>query len=131
MYENVAYVLQVMGIKEDAIKRDALEVLDLVGLTEKIDHFPDQLSGGEKQRTAIARALIHRPQVIVADEPTGNLDPYHTRDIVRLLERVNSLGTTIILATHNRDVINRLEKRVIALENGVVVRDREEGRFML
>jgi cell division transport system ATP-binding protein len=129
--ENVAYVLEVMGIADETIARDVAEVLDLVNLREKIHQFPSQLSGGEQQRVAIARAFIHRPQVIVADEPTGNLDPYHTRDIIRLLLRINELGTTVLLATHNKDAINRLGKRVITLDKGKLVRDEKQGRFVI
>lgn len=130
-YENIAYVMEVMGAEEEAIVRDVSEVLEIVGLVERAHHYPKQLSGGEKQRVAIARALIHRPEVIIADEPTGNLDPYHTRDIIQLLVKINELGTTIILATHNKEVINRLGKRVITLEQGRVIRDEERGRFIL
>ena len=106
-------------------------MLRFVGLSDRSDHFPDQLSGGEKQRVAIARALIHRPGVIVADEPTGNLDPYHTRDIIHLLLKINELGTTIILATHNKEVINRLGKRVLTLDKGRLIRDEQKGRFAI
>ncbi len=130
-YENIAYVMEVMGAEDGEIARDVSEVLRIVGLLHRSHHYPLQLSGGEKQRVAIARALIHRPQVIVADEPTGNLDPYHTADIIRLLVKINELGTTVILATHNREVINTLGKRVITLEDGKVVRDEERGRFIL
>ena len=129
--ENVSYVMEMMGAEEEDIHRDVAEVLEIVGLVDRVDHIPAQLSGGERQRVAIARALIHRPQVIVADEPTGNLDPYHSRDIIRLLQKINELGTTVILATHNREVINRLGKRVITLENGKVIRDEERGRFII
>lgn len=130
-FENVAYVLEVMGVSDKEIKRDVVEVLDIVGLSEKADNFPAQLSGGENQRLAIARALIHRPQVILADEPTGNLDPYHTSDIIELLLKINEMGTTIILATHNKDIINALGKRVITLYEGRVVRDDAKGKFMI
>ncbi|MEK7510533.1 MAG: ATP-binding cassette domain-containing protein [Patescibacteria group bacterium] len=130
-YENITYVLEFMGLEEETVARDAQEVLEIVGLTERMYHFPAELSGGEKQRVAIARALIHRPQVIVADEPTGNLDPYHARDIIRLLTKINELGTTIVLATHNRDIVNRLGRRVITLVEGRMVRDEEKGRFVL
>ncbi|MCH7605171.1 cell division ATP-binding protein FtsE [Patescibacteria group bacterium] len=131
VYENIAYVMEVMGVEDKDISRDVKSVLEIVDLLDKINQFPRQLSGGEKQRVAIARALIHRPQVIVADEPTGNLDPYHTRDIIRLLVRINELKTTIILATHNKEVINRLGRRVVTLDNGVVIRDEQKGRFVL
>jgi len=130
-YENVAYVMEVMGAGEEDIVRDVSEVLEIVGLIDRAHHYPAQLSGGEKQRVAIARALIHRPDVIIADEPTGNLDPYHTRDIIGLLVKINELGTTIILATHNKEVINRLGKRVITLDEGRLLRDEERGKFMI
>lgn len=129
-YENVAYALEVIGASDREIARDVPKVLEIVGLTEKANNFPEELSGGERQRAAIARALIHRPEVILADEPTGNLDPYHSLDIIRLLLKIKEMGTTIILATHNREVINSLGKRVITLENGRVVRDEEKGRFI-
>ena len=130
-YENIAYVMEVMGAAEQEITRDVTEVLRIVGLSDRSAHFPDQLSGGEKQRVAIARALIHRPSVILADEPTGNLDPYHTRDIINLLLKINELGTTIVLATHNKEVINRLGKRVLSLDQGRLVRDEKKGRFVI
>lgn len=130
-YENVAYVMEVMGANEEDIVRDVSEVLEIVGLLDRAHHYPAQLSGGEKQRVAIARALIHRPDVIIADEPTGNLDPYHTKDIIGLLVKINELGTTIILATHNKEVINRLGRRVLTLEGGALMRDEERGKFMI
>ena len=130
-YENIAYIMEVMGAGEEDIVRDVSEVLEIVGLIERAHHYPAQLSGGEKQRVAIARALIHRPDVIIADEPTGNLDPYHTRDIISLLIKINELGTTVILATHNKEVINRLGKRVITLDGGKLMRDEEKGKFMI
>ena len=130
-YENVAYVMEVMGATDREISRDVPEVLDIVGLTDKAGNFPSELSGGERQRVAIARALIHRPEVILADEPTGNLDPYHTFDIIRLLVKIYELGTTVILSTHDKEVINYLGKRVITLDNGKVIRDEEKGRFIL
>ena len=129
-YENVAYAMEVIGASDFEIARDVPEVLKIVGLTERINNFPAELSGGERQRVAIARALIHRPEIILADEPTGNLDPYNTLEIIRLLLKINELGTTVVLATHNRDTINRLEKRVITLEEGRMVRDEEVGRFI-
>jgi cell division transport system ATP-binding protein len=130
-YENIAYALEVIGASEEEIARDVPKVLEIVGLTEKANNFPAELSGGEKQRVAIARALIHRPEVILADEPTGNLDPYHSSDIIRLLLKINELGTTIVLATHNKEIINSLGKRVITLEKGRLIRDEEKGRFIL
>lgn len=130
-YENVAYVMEVIGASEEEIQRDVPQILDLVGLGDKADNFPNELSGGEKQRVGIARALIHRPDVILADEPTGNLDPYHTHGIIELLLKIYKMGTTVILATHDKAVINRLGKRVITLENGKLIRDEEKGRFIL
>jgi len=130
-YENIAYVMEVMGAADQEISRDVKEVLEIVGLDAKIQNFPVQLSGGERQRVAIARALIHRPDVILADEPTGNLDPYNTAEIMRLLLKIQEMGTIVILATHNKEVINRLGKRVITLEQGRIIRDVEKGRFIL
>ena len=130
-YENIAYVMEVTGVPEFEIKRDVRDVMGIVGLSEKANNFPVQLSGGEKQRVAIARALIHRPEVILADEPTGNLDPYNTLDIIRLLQKINELGTTVVLATHNKDTINSLGRRVITLQDGKIIRDEERGRFIL
>jgi cell division transport system ATP-binding protein len=131
VYENVAYVLEVIGASDLEISQRVPEVLEIVGLADKINNFPAQLSQGERQRATIARAFIHRPDVILADEPTGNLDPYNSAEIVRLLLKINELGTTIILATHNKEIINSLEKRVITLEAGRVIRDEEKGRFIL
>lgn len=130
-YENVAYVMEVMGASDRDIKRDVPQVLELVGLADRADNFPRELSGGEKQRVAIARALIHRPDIILADEPTGNLDPYNTFDIIHLLVKIHELGTTVVLSTHNKEIINSLGKRVVTLENGRIVRDEEKGRFVL
>jgi len=130
-YENVAYALEVLGKSDEEILRDVPKVLEIVGLRERAQNFPPELSGGECQRAAIARALIHRPEVILADEPTGNLDPYHTLDIIQLLLKIQEMGTTVILATHNREIINRLGKRVITLEKGRIIRDEERGRFIL
>jgi len=130
-YENIAYAMEVIGASDAEIARDMAEVLDIVGLTGRAHNFPAQLSGGERQRVAIARALIHRPEIILADEPTGNLDPYHTLDIIRLLLKINEFGTTIILSTHNREVINSLGKRAITLDEGKIIRDEKKGRFIL
>jgi cell division transport system ATP-binding protein len=103
----------------------------MVGLGDKMKNFPHELSGGEQQRVAIARAMIHRPEVIIADEPTGNLDPFHTAEIVKLLEKINELGTTVVLATHDKDVINNLERRVITLDHGRIIRDEKKGKYIL
>jgi cell division transport system ATP-binding protein len=131
VYENIAYALEVIGASDFQIARDVPEVLEIVGLRERAFNFPAELSGGEKQRAAIARALIHRPDVILADEPTGNLDPYHTSEIINLLLKIHQLGRTVILATHNKEIINSLGKRVITLEEGRIIRDEEKGRFIL
>lgn len=130
-YENVAYVMEVIGASDLEISRDVPKVLEIVGLKERMNNFPAELSAGEKQRLSIARALIHRPRVILADEPTGNLDPYNTLDIIKLLLKIHEMGTTLVLATHNREIVNSLEKRVITLEDGKIIRDEEKGRFIL
>lgn len=130
-FENVTYALEVIGANDQEIARDVPQVLEVVGLAERAHNFPRELSAGERQRVAIARALVHRPEVILADEPTGNLDPYHSLEIIRLLLKIQGLGTTLILATHNKDIINRLGKRVITLEKGRIIRDEEKGRFIL
>ncbi len=131
IYENVAYALEVTGTSDEDIERLVPEALDTVGLLEQALHFPYQLSGGEKQRTAIARALIHNPDVILADEPTGDLDPYNTRDVLDLLLNLNEAGTTVILSTHDKEVINSLSKRVVTIKDGKVVSDSKRGRFIL
>ena len=130
-FENVAYILQVIGAPEEQINQDVPEVLDIVGLGERQFNYPRELSGGEKQRAAIARALIHRPDVILADEPTGNLDPYHAADIVKLLLRINEMGTTVLLSTHDKHIINALKRRVITLDQGRIIKDEEKGKFIL
>lgn len=131
-FENVAFALEVCGIDEDQIKDDVPKVLNIVGLFDKTNSFPHQMSGGEKQRLAIARALIHRPRIILADEPTGNLDLVNTYDVVKLLMKINELGTTVILATHNREVVNAIGKRVVTMEKGKIVRDQgHNGKYVL
>jgi len=130
-YENVAFALEVAGRPDKEIKEFVSKILELVGLKDRMVNFPKELSGGEQQRVAIARALIHSPDVLVADEPTGNLDPITSQEIIRLLLTINEMGTTVILATHNKDVINNLERRVILLENGKIVRDEEKGKYIL
>lgn len=131
-FENVAFALEVCGAPTDEIEADVPKVINIVGLTQKINSFPHQMSGGEKQRLAIARALIHRPKIILADEPTGNLDMVNSYDVVKLLLKINELGTTVILATHNREIVNAIGRRVISMENGKVVRDQmEEGKYII
>lgn len=131
VYENIAFAMEAIEKDEGAIATDVPHVLELVDLTSRSNHFPHQLSGGEKQRLAIARAVITQPDLIIADEPTGNLDPINTNEVVNLLKKINDLGTTIILTTHNRSVIDKINKRVITLENGRVIRDDKEGKYML
>ncbi len=131
-FENVAFALEVSGIEADQIREDVPKVLNIVGLADKAKNFPHQLSGGEKQRLAIARALIHRPRIILADEPTGNLDMVNTYDVVKLLMKIHEFGTTVVLATHNREVVNAIGKRVISMEGGRVVRDQiEQGKYII
>jgi len=130
-YENIAFAMEAAGRDEADISEDVPQILGLVELVDKADNFPRQLSGGEKQRVAIGRALIHKPDILMADEPTGNLDPLHTWDIIRLLCRINELGTTVILATHDREIINALGRRVISLDRGRVIRDEENGRYIV
>jgi cell division transport system ATP-binding protein len=130
-YENVAFALEVAGRPAREIAELVPQVLDMVGLGDKMKNFPSELSGGERQRVAIARAMIHRPEVVIADEPTGNLDPFHTFEIIKLLEKINELGTTVVLATHDREVINNLERRVITLDKGRVIRDEKKGKYIL
>ena len=131
VYENVAYIMEVEGKANEEIINDVPKILEIIGLAEKIDNFPSELSGGEQQRLAIARALVNHPDVIIADEPTGNLDPYNTYEVVSLLEKIHKSGKTVILSTHDREIINKLGKRVITIENGRIVRDDPKGRFII
>ncbi len=131
VYENVAYILAVEGKENEEIAKEAPKILTLIGLSEKMNNFPNELSGGEQQRLAIARALVNHPDVVVADEPTGNLDPYNTYEVISLLEKMNKAGKTVILSTHNREIINKLGKRVITIESGKIIRDEKEGRFII
>ncbi len=130
-YENVAYALEVAGRLEQDINEFVPQVLEMVGLKDKMYNFPKELSGGEKQRVAIARAMINHPDVIIADEPTGNLDPVNTWEIIKLLLEINKLGTTVLLATHSKEIINSLDNRVISLEDGRLIRDEEKGKYIL
>ena len=130
-YENLAFAMEVAGKTDDEINADIPHVLDLVDLGDKISHFPYQLSGGEKQRLAIARAIINQPELIIADEPTGNLDPVNTHEVVQIFKKINDMGTTVILTTHNRGVIESIGKRVVTLEKGRVVRDDKEGKYII
>jgi cell division transport system ATP-binding protein len=129
VYENIAFTMEAAGKTDEEIEQDVPYVLELVGLTPKIWNFPRELSGGEKQRVAIARALVNQPDIIIADEPTGNLDPVNTYDVVQILKKINDFGTTVILTTHNKGIIDSLGKRVIAMDKGRVVRDDREGKY--
>lgn len=130
-YENIVFAMEAAGRPNKEIENVAPQVLDLVGLNSKMNNFPHELSGGEKQRAAIARAMVNHPDVIIADEPTGNLDPINTWGIINLLVKINELGTTVILATHNKEIVNQLEKRVISMEDGRIIRDEEKGKYIL
>ncbi len=127
--ENVAFALEVSGLPDEEIEKEVAKILDLVGLKERGDSFPKEMSGGEAQRIAIARALVFQPKFLIADEPTGNLDPKNALEIAKLLLKINSMGTTVLLATHNRDIVDLINKRVISIEDGKVVRDKRKGKY--
>lgn len=130
-YENIAFAMEAAGRHDDEIASDVPYILELVNLADKADHFPSQLSGGEKQRIAIGRAIINQPELIVADEPTGNLDPINTYEVVEILKKINELGTTIVITTHNKGVVDAVGRRVITMDRGKVVRDDAEGKYVL
>lgn len=129
VFENVAFALHVSGYRRRQIEELVMETLELVSIAGHRDHFPFQLSGGEQQRVAVARAVVHRPTVIVADEPTGNLDPNTAAETLQLLVRINALGTTLLMATHNRDLVDTMQRRVVALEDGRIVRDEQHSGY--
>lgn len=130
-YENVAFALEAAGRPQIEIEEFVPQALGMVGLSDKMNNFPSELSGGEKQRVAIARAMINHPDVLIADEPTGNLDPSNSMEIIKLLLKINELGTVVILATHNKEIIDELGKRVISLEKGEIIKDEEKGKYIL
>ena len=130
-YENVAFAMEAAGRTDEEIHADVPHVLELVDLGGKMHNFPHQLSGGEKQRVAIARAIVNQPDVIIADEPTGNLDPKTTYEIIQILKKVNDLGTTVLLTTHNTGVVEHIGKRVISMKDGTIVLDSHEGKFVV
>ena len=130
-YENIAFAMEAAGRTDNEIASDVPYILELVNLSEKASHFPDQLSGGEKQRVAIGRDIINQPELIIADEPTGNLDPINTYDIVEILKKINELGTTILITTHNKGVVDAVGRRVITIDRGKVVRDDASGQYVL
>ncbi len=130
VYENVAFALEVLGAKKDEIRVKVLKAIELVGLKAKVHNYPDQLSGGEQQRVAIARAIVNEPKLLICDEPTGNLDPERSMEIVKILDDINqTCGTTIIMATHDRDIVNKMKKRVLVLKDGRLVKDYEKGTY--
>jgi cell division transport system ATP-binding protein len=129
VYENVAFALEVIEAQPKVIKKKVMEVLDLVGLKHKIKMLPGELSGGEQQRVSIARSIVNSPKVVIADEPTGNLDPETSWEIMKIFEEINARGTTIVMATHNREIVNTIKHRVIAIEGGKIVRDDERGEY--
>jgi cell division transport system ATP-binding protein len=130
-FENVAFALEVAGRPQKDIDELVPQVLELVGVRDKMHNFPQELSGGEKQRVAIARAMVHHPEVLVADEPTGNLDPLNTWEVIKLLLKIHELGSTVILATHDKEIINTLGRRVISIDNGKIIKDEEHGKYIL
>ena len=131
LFENVSFALQVCGHTPAKIRNIVPQVLKIVGLESKMHRYPKEVSGGEQQRTAIARALVHRPKILLADEPTGNLDSINAEEIIQMLLKINKFGTTVVLVTHNREIVNRLKKRVIAIDNGAITSDREVGKYVL
>ena len=131
VYENIAFALEVAGRNDEEIKADVPHVLELVGLSEKMWSFPAHLSGGERQRVAIARAIVNQPDVLIGDEPTGNLDPINTHDVMEILKKINDLGTTVLLATHNKSIVDSIGRRVVTMDQGRIVRDDKTGRYAL
>ena len=129
VYENVAFVMRAVGTPARAIKKRVPYVLDLVGLLHKARRFPGELSGGEQQRVAIARALVNNPSVIIADEPTGNLDPARSLELMMLLEKINALGTTVVIVTHEKELVNQFEKRVVVIDGGMIISDKTGGYY--
>jgi cell division transport system ATP-binding protein len=129
VFENVSFALEVIGKPKHVIDQRVPEILEYVGLGSKLNNYPDELSGGEQQRVSIARACVNRPLVLLADEPTGNLDPNTSVDIMRLLDKVNKIGTTVVMATHDQAIVDAMRKRVIELDNGKVVRDQSRGVY--
>ncbi len=129
VYENVAFALEIVGFGNKEIQHTVPRVLDIVGLKGKENSMPKELSGGERQRVAIARAIVRQPKILIADEPTGNLDPKHAWDVIKVLEKINRFGTTVLLTTHNQDIVNKLKRRVITIEGGKIVSDRANAEY--
>ena len=131
VYENIAFAMEVAGKDDEDISADVPHVLDLVGLSDKMWSFPKELSGGEQQRVAIARAIVNQPDVLIADEPTGNLDPVNAHDVIQILLKIHNLGTTVLLTTHNKTIVDSIKKRVVTLDQGKIVRDDKEGKYVI
>ena len=129
VYENVAFALEIYGLPTNEVKRKVLKALDLVGLKSKTKSYPNQLSGGEQQRVAIARAIVNSPKLLICDEPTGNLDPDTSLEVMKVIEKINDLGTTVVMATHDREMVNKMKKRVVLLDKGKLVKDYEKGSY--
>ena len=130
VYENVAFAMEALGYEKKEIHKRVIEVLDLVGLKNVVRKYPDQISGGEQQRVAIARAIVNRPKLLICDEPTGNLDPDTSMEIMKVLENINAMGTTIVMATHDREIVDKMQKRVILLDHGRLAKDVEKGSYI-
>jgi cell division transport system ATP-binding protein len=129
VFENVAFALEIVGMSNNEIKRTVPKVLDIVGLSDKANHFPNELSGGERQRVAIARAIVRQPKILIADEPTGNLDPKHAWDVIKVLQKINKYGTTVLLTTHNKEIVEKLKRRVVTIRDGKVAKDQARGSY--
>ena len=129
VYENVAFALEIYGLPTEEVRKKVLKALDLVGLKSRTKSYPDQLSGCEQQRVAIARAIVNSPKLLICDEPTGNLDPDTSLEVMKVIEKINDLGTTIVMATHDREMVNKMKKRVVLLDNGKLVKDYEKGSY--
>ncbi|MCL4358066.1 cell division ATP-binding protein FtsE [Patescibacteria group bacterium] len=131
IYENVAFALEMVGISNHEIRNTVPKVLEIVNLTGKEDRMPVELSGGERQRAAIARAIVRQPKILIADEPTGNLDPKHAWDVIKILEKVNRYGTTVLLTTHNQEIVNKLKRRVVSIKDGKIISDRANAGYKI
>lgn len=129
VFENVSFALEIAGLSNNEIKHTVPKVLDIVGLKDKTDHYPLELSGGERQRVAIARAIVRQPRILIADEPTGNLDPKHAWDVINVLEKINKFGTTVLLTTHNQEIVNALKRRVVTIAEGKIISDKAAGGY--
>lgn len=129
VFENISFALEIVGMSNQEIKHTVPRVLEIVGLSGKENSYPRELSGGERQRVAIARAIVRQPKILIADEPTGNLDPEHAWDVIKVLEKINKYGTTVLLTTHNQEIVNRLKRRVITIKDGRIVSDKANGRY--